>query len=148
MVVAFCLHPASNCPRSSLQRSSEFATWLPSEFPMSNGSLHVTMTILVFHLFKLQSFASLDYLFLLLCTRAKIGMEPSIKEEGMWKIKIANTKTISLTTNLTGSRDMWHRESFENRMIFLLLERPVFFNKLLKMLTLCLAYFKDQLTDR
>ena len=57
-VVPFCLHPVSNCPRSSLQRSSEFATWLPSEFPMSNGSLHVTMTILVFHLFKLQSFAS------------------------------------------------------------------------------------------
>ena len=72
---------------------------LPSEFPMSYGSLHVTMTVLVFHL----RHHSDSYLpFLLLCNPAKIGMKPC-----MWKIKIPNTRTIALTTNLTG-RAPWY----------------------------------------
>ena len=75
------------CPLNSLNRSSEFATWLPSEFPMSNGSLHVTMTILVFHL-PIAIFALTQITYIFIALHSSQNRRGAMHEEGMWKIKI------------------------------------------------------------
>ena len=76
---------------------------------MSNGSLHVTMTILVVHLFKLQSYAPrLPFFIALHLSQIRHGAIHGEDQDSTYQNHLLDNQS-------NRSRDP---ESFENRMVF------------------------------